>query len=285
MARIHGTQLLKARMGFVVLTGLALALVGTGVPMQAQTSITSCPYTITAPGTYVLGADLGPCAAEGILIEASSVLLTLNGHTITGSLPGATVGIGVPAGLGLSGITIQGPGYVRNFNAGIAIHNADNIQVSKVTSANNVTYDLVADTVTGLVLTQNVLARNGGVGLYLNGSTNGMVQHNDISGNAASGIVLTGGGSGNLVENNIVNGNNADGILITENGDQIRSNTTNGNQNSGIHVAAGAGGNQILRNTSEGSSTGFDLEDDNASCGTNSWRKDTFFTSNAACIQ
>ena len=285
MARDLRNTASDARMGFVVLTGLALALVGTGVPVQAQTSITSCGFTITAPGAYVVGANLGPCPAAGILIEASNVQLTLNGHTITGTIPTSDAGVGVdPGAVGLSGILIQGPGFIRNFRAGIGIRNVDNIQITRVTSANNIDFDLAADTVTGLVLQQNVFARNGGVGLYLNGSSNGQVQNNDVSGNGASGMVLS-GGSGNVVANNIVNGNNVDGILIVENNDQVQNNTTNGNQNSGIHVASGASGNQILRNTSEGSSTGSDLEDDNVSCGTNKWRKDTFFTSNQACIQ
>lgn len=213
MVRDLWNTVTNARMGLGVLTGLALALAGTGVPMQAQTPITSCGYTITAPGNYVLDANLGTCPAEGILIEASNVQLKLNGHTITGSLPGANVGIGVNPGgvVGLSGIQIQGPGLVQDFAFGIGISNVDNIQIRKVTSSNNTTYDLVAHTVTGLQLLQSVLARNGGVGLFLNGSSNGQVKQNDVSGNGASGMVLS-GGSGNLVQDNTVDGNDVDGI-------------------------------------------------------------------------
>jgi hypothetical protein len=156
---------------------VSLALVGIAAPMQAQISITTCPYMITAPGNYAVGMSLSCGSGESIYIESSNVQLTLNGHTITGPGGlGGNVGIAVdPLGVGLSGIQIQGPGLVENFNIGIDINqnggNDNNIQISKVTAAFNV-YGLLAANVTGLQLQQSVFANNSTYGVLLENSTN-----------------------------------------------------------------------------------------------------------------
>jgi hypothetical protein len=61
-------------------------------PARAATQISSCPYTITAPGTYQVTQDL-TCGGTAITILASKVAVHLNGHTISGS--GAGDGISV----------------------------------------------------------------------------------------------------------------------------------------------------------------------------------------------
>jgi hypothetical protein len=52
----------------------------------APTPISACPYTITAPGNYVVTGDL---TARGTCISfatpLSNVALDLQGHTITGN--------------------------------------------------------------------------------------------------------------------------------------------------------------------------------------------------------
>ncbi len=54
--------------------------------MQAQTVITSLPYTITAGGTYVLNSNLSSTATSGslITINASNVTIDFQEHYITG---------------------------------------------------------------------------------------------------------------------------------------------------------------------------------------------------------
>ena len=54
------------------------------VPAQAAINISSCPVTITAPGSYVLAKDLS-CSGTAITITASNVDLHLGGHTLSGS--------------------------------------------------------------------------------------------------------------------------------------------------------------------------------------------------------
>ncbi len=184
----------------LAVTGLALALAGIAAPMQAQTTIMNCNYQISAPGNYVLGANLSCSSLDGIDIESSNVQLNLNGHTIT-AIARNIDGIAVdPLGVGLSGIQIQGPGLIEHFSSGIDINptgdnNDNNIQISKVTAAlNNI--GLSAANVTGLQLQQNVFAQNSrGHGAELETSTNGQIQQNNASGNGV-GIALS-GGSGN----------------------------------------------------------------------------------------
>ena len=77
----------------VVLLGVLAALAGTQA--RAVTPIASCPFAITAPGNYVVTADL-TCAANGISITSGDVTLNLNGHIITG--PGLTATIGIYLG-------------------------------------------------------------------------------------------------------------------------------------------------------------------------------------------
>src|SRR5258706_3828220 len=54
---------------------------------QASTKISSCPYTITGPGAYVVTQDL-TCAGTAITILASKVDLNLGGHTTSISATG-----------------------------------------------------------------------------------------------------------------------------------------------------------------------------------------------------
>jgi len=240
---------------------------------------------IAAPGNYELTGNLGPCPMDAIDIEASNVQLKLNGYTITAGFAPLYAGISVnPSGVArLTGIQIQGPGEVTGFANGIYITNVDNVQVSKVTCAQNGA-GLLGNLVTGLQLQQNVFARNVGDGLLVN-STNGMFKQNDISGNGLAGMTLL-TGRGNHVENNTVDGNIGTGILIEDSGDQIQNNTANGNTFEGIilfDLFADVSGNQLQNNTAEGN--GIDLWDTTA-CGANTWHNDIFFTSNpGSCIK
>jgi len=66
-------------------------------PAQAATQISSCPYTITAPGTYQVTQDLTCFGGTAITVLASKVDLHLGGHTITGGGGGDNVA-GAPDG-------------------------------------------------------------------------------------------------------------------------------------------------------------------------------------------
>ena len=83
--------------GLFLLVCASLAIPAYAVP---KTVITTLPFQITTPGTYVLKGDLTVPAGvnEAIQISTStsgSVILDLNGFTLTGTGTNTSVGIGI----------------------------------------------------------------------------------------------------------------------------------------------------------------------------------------------
>jgi len=273
------------------------ALAGTAVPGWAATSIAGCPFAITAPGNYIVTADLN-CTGDAIDISASNVSVNLNGHIITG--PGAdtspiVVGINIPGtcclNIGPSGrlnhVAIEGPGLIQNFSFGVWIGFCDFCQMSLVTAAHNGNHGLSGLSVNSLTVRSNVLAANRYFGMVLGSSVNGVIAQNDLSGNGYDGLDLipnSGDSVANTVNNNTVNGNLRNGIRILAKNSRIYSNVTDGNGAAGIVVELGYSGNQIFNNTSARGNVNFDLEDDNSSCGTNVWSDNVFFTRSLLCV-
>jgi parallel beta-helix repeat protein len=189
---------------------------------------------------------------------------------------------------------------IRGFQVGILIEDSDYVQVSLTTVAGNTFGGIEAVRVSYLTVGGNVIAMNVGnpVGLVEGGlrliqSTGAQVTGNLMVGNY-KGIELVSGDS-NVLTGNAVNGNSGSGILMGNPGDvvpltnsRVSSNTTSGNGNSGIQVQGlqpGSSGNEIFSNTSSVGNTVWDLEDDNAGCGTDFWSGNVFFTTNnPACV-
>ena len=112
----------------------------TPVPPPASIPITGLPYTISAPGTYTVLADL-PFSTPGgtaITINASNVILDLGGHTITNFSPPSSTSpaSGVYASaLHLSGVTVRN-GTIAGFDTGIEVDgglSANTITISGIT--------------------------------------------------------------------------------------------------------------------------------------------------------
>lgn len=284
------------------LSAIALAALGAflATPAHAVTSITACPFTITAPGDYRLDADLS-CTGDAITIQASHVNLNLNTHQLTGSA-GSDRGIVVYSATGrLTDVGIKGPGVLANFGEAIELDNADNSKVESVTASfcpvGIATGVVSGTTVTNVRLNKNVLALAFVVGVALGNSTNGQVQENVMNavfflGGATAGIAVT-GGSGNDISNNTTL-SYIDGISVgfggvgsASSGNHIHDNVSSGNFASGIHIATGSGTNVVEHNTALGNTAfnaaGIDLVDDNATCGTNRWHDNTFITATPAC--
>ncbi|MFY9824860.1 MAG: right-handed parallel beta-helix repeat-containing protein [Thermoanaerobaculia bacterium] len=284
------------------LSAIALAALGAllATPAHAVTSITACPYTITAPGDYRLDADLS-CTGDAITIQASHVHLSLNTHQLTGSLSSDRGIVVYSATSRLTDVEIKGPGVLSAFGEAVELDNADNSKVESVTASFCVvgiaTGAVSGTTVTNVRLNKNVLALAFGVGVALGNSTNGQVQENVMNGfvflaGSAAGIAVT-GGSGNVIENNTTLGY-IDGISVgvggvgsASSGNHIHDNVSSGNVASGIHIATGSGNNVVEHNTALGNtafnSAGIDLLDDNPTCGTNRWHDNIFITATPPC--
>jgi len=281
--------LLARRLNLALLVGTAVILLGT-FPARATTSITTCPYTISAGGNYEVDKDLTCSSSDGIDIQVSHVHLNLNGHIITGG--GSNNGILVEPASGpgpLTDIHILGPGLVQKFFEGIEF-NAElaGSEVRNVTSAFNGNNGVVADftgSASGLRLTENVTVSNQGLGIFLWNSTDGQLEDNDATFNLSGGIALA-AGSGNELHGNRAEGNGEHGIVIEDDStnNKVDGNATNGNSFIGIYLHSGSTGQVIQSNQSTGNGS-VDMEDDNApSCDSNNWHNNSFFTRSLPCI-
>src|SRR5687768_17465262 len=120
MFRTRGTTLL-------VILGLMAAM---AVPATAVATHVGCGGVITTNTT--LDSDIGPCAGDGLIIAANSVVLNLNGHTITGTGSGA----GVRAAQ-VTGVVIKN-GTVTGFHTGVQLDEADSNTVRVMTATQNI---------------------------------------------------------------------------------------------------------------------------------------------------
>jgi parallel beta-helix repeat protein len=170
---------------FALLTGLAA--VGLAIPAApasatgSVTRLTRCDVPgvpqITAPGTYLLAADLTSAVPQDCLaIEAPNVTLFLNGHTITG--PGDIFGVGIQ--VSAPGATILGPGTLSAWNRSIALFEASIVLGVKATGNNT--------------------------GIYVGGSGSNDVLGNVTTGNF-DGILVPIPSSGNTIIGNFAHGN------------------------------------------------------------------------------
>lgn len=276
------------RTGFSLL-GILIALT-VAVPGWAVT-ITTCGFNITAPGNYIVGADLNCPTGDGIDINASQVGLNLNGHRIIGSTSSFPLSAGVNVNTAggsvrLTQVSITGSGLVQSFFNGINITNCDYCQVDLVTASQNGD-GLFAAGVNFLSVLSNVFVANLGAGMIVGHSVNGTLSQNELSGNGTDGLALEANGGAsvaNLVNNNRAVGDLYNGIYISANSSRLYGNTTNGNQKAGILVDTGSTGNQVFNNSSAGN-VGFDLQDANPSCGSDTWGGNVFFNSNpSSCV-
>ena len=99
---------------FAIRIGVWSLLATTAVTALAETPITSCPFNITAPGNYILNADL-TCVGAGITITASNVSLNLNGRKITllgVGTGGVAIRVNGQSAERVHHVAIQGPGLI-----------------------------------------------------------------------------------------------------------------------------------------------------------------------------
>jgi hypothetical protein len=95
---------------------LLAALLCAPVITRAATVIGSLPYTISAPGTYVLSRNLTAKSTDGIDVNASNVTIDLGGYTLTQRVAGNGSGIFVTSGM--SNVSVQN-GVINGFYDGV----------------------------------------------------------------------------------------------------------------------------------------------------------------------
>ena len=179
---------------------------------HTQTVINSIPYTITAPGNYVLGASLtfSPLTGNAITVNAHNVTIDLNGHYLYNPAFGTNTAFAIYSD-NKGNITVRN-GQIIGFYVGVYLNNT------------------TAGTLNAGHLVESVRLTNCGYGIFLATGTTSVFQNNQI------GTTLTGGnegigfsgGGGSRVVGNVISGysNGADGIRCNSgSGDYIEGNT------------------------------------------------------------
>jgi parallel beta-helix repeat protein len=232
----------------VPLTLLAVA------PAQASTKISSCPYTITASGTYDVTQDLS-CSGTAITILGSKVDLHLNGHTLSGN--GAGDGISVS---GQANVSIDN-GTVLGFETGIDLQRTVDCKVTNVTASQNSIAGIIGRlATTGLTVTGCTAAQNGDWGLLITDSGGNTLTRNTANLNGGQGIEVGSGTVANTVTANTANQNGFSGIAVNStSANTVTGNTADDNSSMGIYVHA-ASGNTLGRNTTDRNVYGIFLE-------------------------
>ncbi|HWD54382.1 MAG TPA: hypothetical protein VG346_04630 [Acidimicrobiales bacterium] len=163
-----------------------------------------------------LTSDIGPCPpnTDGIVIAANGITVNLNGHRIVGTdTTNATkqeqVGVRF---LNVYNSTVQGPGEVTQFDAGVFIDGGGNDTVTGVTADANIAHVLL----TGGVNPSDPEATpcNLGDGITTNNSSGNTISDSSATNNGPySGISLVGASTNNTVSGNDSYNNDVSNIL------------------------------------------------------------------------
>jgi parallel beta-helix repeat protein len=186
-------------------------------------TITSCPYTVNAPGTYILTQSLtsnGTC----ITINSNNVVLDCHGYKLTGN----NTGYGINS-TGVSGNTIKNC-VITNFDRGIRLSSSSNNILTNNTANSNYYGIELRTSSNNNTLTNNTVNSNSYRGIHLSSSSNNTLTNNTVNSNSY-GINLYTSSNNNTLTSNTVNSNFGHGIVLSSSSNNtLTSNTVNSNQ-------------------------------------------------------
>jgi parallel beta-helix repeat protein len=205
-------------------------------------NITSCPYTVNAPGTYILTQSLtsnGTC----ITINSNNVVLDCHGYKLTGN----NTGYGINS-TGVSGNTIKNC-VITNFDRGIRLSSSSNNILTNNTANSNYYGIELRTSSNNNTLTNNTVNSNQ-YGIWLEYSSNNTLTNNNASSSSQIGIYLN-TSSNNTLTNNTLTNNTVLGIEINyySNNNLLTGNTVNNNYNIGIELDHYSNNNLLTGNT------------------------------------
>lgn len=258
------------RMGWAIAGALAITLVASlaGVlhagPLDppngvtpststGRTQILGLPYTISAPGSYVVSRDLvGQSSSDGITITSGNVTLDLSGFAVRG-VPGSFDGVNVTCTC--TSIVVE--------NGAISGWGGNGLDFGPSSSSSAANVQVTNNAGIGIVLGSSNQARdcavgsNGGGGV---GAVSGTAVRNCAIGGSPSahGVMIT-GSFNDVSENRIADV--IDGIRVLEDANRIEHNQIGGSFcTTGIHLVSNHDGNTVQRNQVIGCGTGIAME-------------------------
>jgi hypothetical protein len=239
----------EIRFGIVALIILDMVTMAATAWAAAPTLISGCPYTITAPGSYILTKDL-TSAGTCIMIEVSNVTIDLQGHTITGNGTGSAIEDSTGASNKYDILITNGT--IQHFGLAILVNQSHSATISGVTvqkNAGSQTIALFSATVFG-----SKIINNTGIGIRINGDEPSAILNSEVSHNGAEGIVTLSGPT--IVVNSEVSDNALSGIALSAvggiptSGNQVIETQANGNGGNGIDLSVEAG-NSVIESTAQ----------------------------------
>ena len=206
--------------------------------IEPRSIISSIPVTISNSGSYYLAANLaGTPGQNGIIVQADSVTIDLNGFALVG---GASSGKGVSVPSAVQGLRIRN-GSVRGWGGdGIGAGNCINASVENVLVTGNGNSGI---SIGSNAHVNDCLAVGNGADGILVGSSSLLLNNSSLS-NGISGIHAT--GVGNRIEGNNLIGNTSTGVTVDSTANLVIKNNAAYNGSTDYNIAAGSSYGQLL---------------------------------------
>jgi parallel beta helix pectate lyase-like protein len=239
----------------VALVGLSLGLM---VPAASATDISSCPFTISTAGDFVVTKNLTVAGDDCIKVHHDNVSIDLKGHTITGD--GTHAGITDNDFFCFQRAIAITNGKIKHFHEGIELDCSELVTIEKIEVTDNAEDGIFVDGCCNS-FTDIKANANGDDGVQSDSCCNvfNKIQANDNAageGIEEEGCCSTGnqitandnGDDGILMDdccsglsNSQANGNKADGINMNDDDESVANVKANGNKATGIHISGDSG--------------------------------------------
>jgi len=186
---------------------------------ESRTPVTNAACGQVVEGLVELNSDLN-CSGDGLIVGDDGTTIRLNGHTIRGPGPDSSK-VGMSVG-NENGVTIEGPGTIEQFQAGILASGAEGTLITSMMLRGNQIAVFSTGTV-GLQATQNIISKNS-IGMASHSSNRLQLTENLISGNALAGITFVNTRDAMISTNNVLESENGIFVDAQSNDNTIDSN-------------------------------------------------------------
>ena len=174
---------------------------------ESRTPVTNAACGQVVEGLVELNSDLN-CSGDGLIVQKDGTTIRLNGHAITGPGPDSSkVGLSVGP---YDNVRIEGPGMIKEYQAGILASGAKGTSISRLTLEGN-QIALFSTGTSGLQAMQNMIMKNQ-IGVATHTSKDLLLSENLVSGNPLAGMTFVNTADSMVSTNNILESEN--GIFI-----------------------------------------------------------------------